>query len=228
MDEQPPVHRRPKTALISTHHDGKRLRFLTRVQPSVEVLHEVRADGDEVEFDFKLTNKGTDPVDLNWFQPACIRVDRFTGRNQSNYIARSFVFTERGLTTLDQTKRTEDALYRGGQVYVPKGINLADVNPRPLCGDQPVNGLIGCFSADDRWLMATAWDKTHELFEGVYVCRHADPHVGGLPPGETKEIRGKLYLMKNDVKALLKRYERDFREVRQARIGAAALTGHLM
>ena len=58
--------------------------------------------------------------------------------------------------------------------------------------------------------MATAWDKTHELFEGVYVCLHADPHVGGLAPGETKRIRGKLYLIKNDVKALLKRYERDF------------------
>jgi hypothetical protein len=199
-----------KTSLTSASRDGKRLKFLTRVTPSVEVAHEVRARGDEVEFNFQLTNKGTDTVDLNWFQPACIRVERFTGRNQSNYIARSFIFTQRGLTALAQTKRTEEALYRGGQVYVPKGINFADVNPRPLCGDQPVNGLIGCFSADDRWLMATAWDKTHELFEGVYVCLHADPHVGGLAPGQTKKIRGKLYLMKNDVKALLKRYERDF------------------
>jgi hypothetical protein len=200
-----------KTSLASVSRDGKRLKFLTRVQPSIEVLHDVRAGKDEVTFDFRLTNQGAEAVDVNWFQPACIRVDRFTGRNQSNYIARSFIFTERGLTTLAQTKRTEDALYRGGQVYVPKGIPLTDVNPRPLCGDQPVNGLIGCYSEDDRWLMATAWDKTHELFEGVYVCLHADPHVGGLAPGETKEVHGKLYLMKNDVKALLKRYERDFR-----------------
>jgi len=200
-----------KTSLVSASRDGKRLQFSTRVQPSVEVRHDVRAGQDEVTFDFKLTNTGNESVDLNWFQPACIRVDRFTGRNQSNYITRSFIFTERGLTTLAQTKRTEDAIYRGGQVYVPKGIPLADVNPRPLCGDQPVNGLIGCFSEDDRWLLATAWDKTHELFEGVYVCLHADPHIGGLKPGETKKVHGKLYLMKNDVKALRKRYERDFR-----------------
>lgn len=199
-----------KTSITSASRDGTRLKFLTRVTPSVEVSHEVRARKDEVEFNFQLTNQGSEAVDLNWFQPACIRVRPFTDRNQSNYTSRSFIFTEHGLTTLAQTKRTEEALYRGGQVYVPAGINLADVNPRPLCGDQPVNGLIGCFSADDRWLLATAWDKTHELFEGVYVCLHADPHVGGLAPGETKKIRGKLYLMKNDVKALLKRYGRDF------------------
>lgn len=199
-----------KTSLTSASRDGTRLKFLTRVTPSVEVSHEVLAHKDEVEFNFQLTNQGSEAVDLNWFQPACIRVRPFTDRNQSNYTSRSFIFTERGLTTLAQTRRTEEALYRGGQVYVPAGINHADVNPRPLCGDQPVNGLIGCFSADDRWLLATAWDKTHELFEGVYVCLHADPHVGGLAPGETKMVRGKLYLMKNDVKALLKRYGRDF------------------
>ena len=186
------------------------MQFHTRFEPGVEVSHEVRAGQDEVEFVFKLTNTGEAAVDLNWFQPACIRVARFTGRQQSNYTARSFIFTERGLTTLDQTKRTEEAVYRGGQVYVPKGINLADVNPRPLCGDAPVNGLIGCFSADDQWLMATASDSTHELFEGIFVCLHSDPHLGGLAPGETKRVRSKLYLMKNDMKALLKRYRRDF------------------
>lgn len=199
-----------KTTLVSASRDGKRLQFLTRFDPAVEVIHEVRADKDEVEFNFKLTNKGNAPVDVNWFQPACIRVGRFTGRSQSNYMARSFIFTERGLTMLDQTRRTEEAVYRGGQVYVPKGINLADVNPRPLCGDSPINGLIGCFSADDKWLLATASDNTHELFEGIFVCLHSDPHLGGLAPGETKRVRSRLYLMKNDVKALLKRYRRDF------------------
>lgn len=199
-----------RTSLVSASADGKRLELLTRVEPNVEVLHEVRASDDEVGFVFRLTIKGSAPVDLNWFQPACIRVDRFTGGNQSNYIARSFIFTERGLTMMDRTARREEALYRGGQVYVPKGINLDDVNPRPISPDQPVNGLIGCVSADDKWLLATAWDRTHELFQGVYVCLHADPHVGGLKTGETKTVRGKLYFLKNDPKELLRRYERDF------------------
>src|SRR5207237_5282704 len=107
-------------------------------------------------------------------------------------------------------RRTEEALYHGGQVYVPKGINLNNVNPRPLCADQPTNGLIGCFSADGKHLLATASSSTHELFEGIYVCLHSDPHVGGLNPGMTKRVHSKIYFMTNDPAALLKRYQKDF------------------
>lgn len=88
----------------------------------------------------------------------------------------------------------------------------ADANPRPVCQESPVNGLIGCVSADDRWILATASDRTHELFEGVYVCLHSDPHVGGLKARELKRFRQKIYLLPNDPKALLERYRRDFPE----------------
>ena len=203
-----------KTVLLSA--EPRHLRFRTTVKPEVEMLHDVRAGDDEVEFQFQFKNLGPQPVDLEWFQPACIRVDRFTGLNQTNYTARSFIFTARGLTTLDKTRRAEEALYRGGQVYVPKGINLADVNPRPINLDQPVNGLIGCFSADGKYLMATASDSTHELFEGVFVCLHSDPRVGGLAAGEIKRVRSKLYLLKNDPAELLRRYRKDFPEPKKS------------
>ena len=139
-------------------------------------------------------------------------MDRFTGLDQSNYVSRSFIFTTKGLTTLDKTRRQEEALYRGGQVYVPKGINLADVNPRPVCQDQPTNGLIGCFSGDEKLIFATAWEPYQELFQGVGRCLHADFRLGGLEPGETKTIRGKIYIVPNDVPALLKRYAKDLPE----------------
>jgi hypothetical protein len=197
-----------KTDLLFT--DGTTLKFRTRVQPEVEMMHTVRAGADEVSIEFNFTNHGTNFADIEWLQPACIRVERFTGREQSNYTERAFIFTAKGLTRLADTRRTEEALYRGGQVYVPAGINLADVNPRPISRDQPVNGIVGCFSADDRYILATASDQTHELFEGVYVCLHSDPHVGGLAPGAKKTLRSKIYLMKNDPAELLKRYERDF------------------
>ena len=201
-----------KTKLLSA--EARHLRFRTLVEPEVEVLHEVHAGRDEVEFSFELSNHGASHVDLEWFQPACIRVARFTGLSQSNYISRSFIFTQRGLTSLDKTRRREEALYRGGQVYVPHGVNLADVNPRPINLDPPTNGLIGCFSANGKHLLATASDSTQELFEGVYVCLHSDPRVGGLPAGETKKVRAKLYLLDNDVGELMKRYRRDFSQPR--------------
>jgi len=199
-----------KTELMEADQKGKHLRLRTLVEPGIEVVHEIRAARDEVDFRLQLRNAGKQPVDVQWFQP-CLRVAPFTGLTQSNYIQRCFIFTKDGLTTLDKSRRTEEALYRGGQVYVPAGIPLEDVNPRPISPDRPVNGLIGCVSADGQYLLATAWDQTQELFQGVIVCLHNDPRVGGLRTGETKRLRGKLYFLKNDPDALLKRYGRDFK-----------------
>lgn len=200
----------PHKSALLTNENNRVLRLRTLVQTNVEVTHVVTAGVDEIDFRFTLVNHGAREVDLQWFQPACIRVEKFTGCGQSNYTAQSFIFTGRGLTTLAQTRRTEDALYRGGQVYVMPGVDPRDANPRPVSLDRPVNGLIGCFSADGKQLLATASDATHELFEGVYVCLHSDPRVDGLNAGETKVIHAKLYVMTNDVPALLRRYKADF------------------
>jgi hypothetical protein len=198
-----------RTRLLSSDANGTEIRLATTVQPNVEVTHEIRAGRDDLDFRVVATNRGDEFADVDWFQP-CMRVDRFTGRKQEDYWSRCFIFTKDGLKTMDQTRRAEDALYRGGQVYVPKGINLNDVNPRPLSPERPVNGLVGCFSQDNRHLLAMAWDQTQELFQGVIVCIHNDPRLGGLKPGQTKQLHGKVYFLKNDPKALLERYRRDF------------------
>ena len=198
-----------RTELVEASADGHFLELVTTVEPRVEIKHEIRAGQDEVTFQVEMVNRGDEFADVQWFQP-CMRVGEFTKRTQEDYWPRSFIYTRNGFTTLDQTRRTEDAWYRGGQVYVPKGIDLNDVNPRPLSPERPVNGLIGAISYDDRYLLAMAWDKTQELFQGVIVCLHNDPHVGGLQPGETKRLFGKVYFLKNDPDALVQRYQRDF------------------
>jgi hypothetical protein len=86
------------------------------------------------------------------------------------------------------------------------------VNPRPLNPHVPTRGLIGCFSADESMVFATAWEPYQELFQGVITCLHSDFRIGGLKAGETKQIRGKIYFLPNDIPALLKRYGRDFPE----------------
>jgi hypothetical protein len=199
-----------RTEAIGAYRDSRELRLRTQVEPSVIIDHEIRAGSGDVEFRLRIRNSGSLPVDVQWFQP-CMRVQRFTGLQQSNYINSSFIFTAAGLTMLDKTRRTEEAIYRGGQVYVPEGINLNDVNPRPISPEKPINGLIGCLSADKKYLLATAWDQTQELFQGVIVCLHNDPRFGGLHAGETKTLRGKVYIMENNPDALLARYRRDFR-----------------
>jgi hypothetical protein len=199
-----------KTTLTRTDPSEQRLEFLTLVEPGIEVRHEIKAGTDELDLQFEFTNTGTSTVDLQWFEPACIRVAEYTGCTQSNYTSRSFIFTANGLTTLDHLRRTTNALYLGGQLYLPEAVLPADANPRPICRDHPINGLIGCFSADNRWLLATASDHTHELFEGVYVCLHSDPRLDGIGPGERKRRHSKIYLLPNDPAALLARYQRDF------------------
>lgn len=198
------------TRLLESAKEGRLLRFKTRVEPSIDVLHEVESVEDGLWMNFEFRNTADSASDIQWFQPACIRVDGFTARDQKGYTARSFIFTTSGLSILDALQRRTDALYRGGQVYVPAGVASSDANPRPICRDRPVNGLIGCYSNDGRWLLAVASDRTHELFEGVYVCLHSDPHIGGLKAREVKRLRQKLYLVPNDVDALLTRYRKDF------------------
>jgi hypothetical protein len=41
---------------------------------------------------------------------------------------------------------------------------------------------------------------------------HSDFRIGGLAAGETKTMRGKIYIVPADVEALLRRYAKDFPE----------------
>jgi hypothetical protein len=199
------------TRVVSRAKDGSSITFRTTVGESVVVNHGVKALPDGLAMDFALTHGGAVPWPVHWFQPACVRVDRFTGAAQSNYTARSFVFTARGQTWLSNTVRTEEALYRGGQVFLPPWTSPADANPRPISMDRVTNGIIGCVSSDNRWILAIASDRTFELFEGVYVCLHSDPWIGGLQPGETRHVRQRIYLLPNRTETLLERYKQDFK-----------------
>src|SRR5262249_7748321 len=149
--------------------------------------------------------------ELHWGQP-CLRVGGFTGLDEEKYLAKCFVFLDGKLERMPTREWATEGIYTPGQVWVPKGVNRDDVNPRPQSKLVPSHGLIGCFSRDDSLLLAIAFEPYQELFQGVFGCLHSDFRVGGLAPGETKKVRGKLYVMKNDVPALLKRYRQDFPE----------------
>jgi hypothetical protein len=143
-------------------------------------------------------------------------VGAFTGlgdpRNSKTYkyLKKSFVFLDGKLSLMPTKKWATKARYTPGQVWRAPGVMPNDVNPRPLHPDVPSNGLIGCFSADDKMIFATAFEPYQELFQGVITCLHSDFRIGGLKPGETKKIRGKFYFVPNNVPKLLERYYDDF------------------
>jgi len=200
-----------KTKLISTSDDGQSIKLRCTLEDGVVVTHEITAGEDEVRFELVATNPTESVSAAHWAQP-CIRVGNFIGRGQQDYVTSCFIFLDGRLARLPTQPWADKARYTPGQVYCPKHVNRRDVNPRPLSELVPSNGLIGCFSQDGDTILATAWEPYQELFQGVAVCIHSDFRLGGLRSKETKKIRGKIYIVKADPAALLRRYEQDFPE----------------
>lgn len=200
-----------KTRLVYMSRDRKQIKLRCTLTDGVQVSHTITAGRDEVDFRLVAYNPTDKESEVHWGQP-CIRVDTFTKLGQEDYMRKVFIFVEGKLTRLPTKPWAIKARYTPGQVWCPRHVPRTDVNPRPLSSIVPSNGLIGCFDNAEQMILATAWEPYQELFQGVIVCLHSDFRIGGLKPGETKEIRGKIYLMENDVPKLLKQYESDFPE----------------
>lgn len=221
-----------RTILINPN--GKELRLTDTLADGVVVDHHITAGVDEVTFALVARNPTDKRSEAHWAQP-CVRLGAFTGYsvndfngNIDDYLPKCFIFLPGSEGTEGASARGDrnvalpvlarmptpvwetKARYIPGQVWAAPGVPRTDVNPRPLNPLTPGNGLIGCFSGDESMIFATAWEPYQELFQGVARCLHSDFRLGGLEPGETKRIKGKIYLVPNDVPALLARYRQDF------------------
>ena len=68
------------------------------------------------------------------------------------------------------------------------------------------------YSHDEKLIFGTAWEPFQESFQGVGRCLRSDFRFGGLKPGDPLNVKGKIYLVGNDLDKLLERYWRDFPE----------------
>jgi hypothetical protein len=208
---------RHETKLLSSSPDRREIRLRCELTDGVIVEHLIQAAEDTVTFSLQAHNPTSKPSEAHWAQP-CIRVGNFTGLGPDTtqdgyaYIRKCFVFLDGKLAMMPTRDWATKARYTPGQVWAAPGVPRADVNPRPLHPDTPSNGLIGCFSGDGQQILAVAFEPYQELFQGVIRCIHSDFRLGGLAPGENKPIRGKLYIVPNDIPALLARYRHDFPE----------------
>jgi hypothetical protein len=204
-----------ETKLVSAAKDGSRIELLCVLSDGVTVKHTITTTDDEVDFRLTAHNPNDKRSEAHWAQP-CVRVGVFTGTGAEKtpdkyaYVEKSFIFLDGKQAMMPTRDWAIKARYIPGQVWAAPGVARADVNPRPLHKDVPDNGLIGCYSLDDKMLFATAWEPYQELFQGVGRCLHSDFRLGGLKPDETLRIKGKIYLVENDFKALLDRYRKDF------------------
>lgn len=210
--------------LISASGDGREIRLKDTLADGLMVEHTITAAEDEVTFALVARNPTGQRSEAHWAQP-CVRLGPFAGfpagtqGDLNDYLSKCFIFLPSlGHATDDRPMLMRmpfepwamKARYIPGQVWAGPGVPRTDVNPRPLSPLAPANGLIGCFNADETMLFATAWEPYQELFQGVARCVHSDFRLGGLGAGETRHIKGKIYLLKNDVPELLRRYREDF------------------
>lgn len=213
---------RHSNEVISMSADRKVLRLRDRLTDGLIVEHTITAGSDEVDFQLSAHNPTPETSEAHWAQP-CVRLGDFTGAGAAQtkddyaYLPKCFIFLDGKLERMPTQAWATQARYVPGQVWCPKAVPRSDVNPRPLSPLVPSNGLIGCFSSDEKMLWASAWEPYQELFQGVGRCLHSDFRIGGVKPGETKSIHGKIYIVPNDVPALLKRYQKDFPEHLSAR-----------
>ncbi len=202
-----------RTEQVEVSSDGRLIKLRSRLDDGVVVDHAIRAEHDSVDFRVVATNPTKIVSQAHWAQP-CIRVDHYAGtkleHNSEVYLRHCFIDVDGQPVRLPTAPWALQAIYTPGQVWCPEGVSRDDVNPRPLSSIVPSSGLIGCVSADGKELVATAWEPYEELFQGVIVCLHSDFRIGGLKPGESKTIRGKIYLMPADLSALHARYRNDF------------------
>jgi hypothetical protein len=206
--------------LVAHSTDSQKLQLRDTLADGVIVDHLITAGKDEVDFRVTAHNPTAKESQAHWAQP-CMRVDKFTGCKREDsrelippYARKCFLLIDGKFTRLPTEPWADQARYTPGQVYCPSHVDRNDVNPRPLSKLIPSSGLCGCYSADEKLLLAVAWEPYQEIFQGVVTCIHNDFRIGGLKPGEKKEIRGKLYIVPADIAKLVARFEKDFPEQR--------------
>ncbi len=207
---------RHRSDLLWAADDGTALRLRDTVDDGLVVEHAITAGTDEVRFEIVAKNPTRERSVVHWAQP-CVRLAESlqipasavsTGKCET-YLPSSFLMIDGQFLTLPTQPWATKARYTPGQVYPMPGVAAEDVNPRPLSTLTPSHPLIGCRTPDG-YTIGIAWSPCQELFQGIFVCLHADFRLGGVQPGEELRIRGRLWILKDGPEALRARFAEAF------------------
>jgi hypothetical protein len=78
-------------------------------------------------------------------------------------------------------------------------------------GDDAVEPLLVRESPDGEWATGVAWaDALGAQGHNPWNCMHLSARVGPLSPGETRTVRGAIYLLAGDADTVLERHRREF------------------
>ncbi len=146
----------------------------------------------------------------------------------TDFVARSFVILEEGVTLLKDTRRVpgtrdrEDDKANLPEPWIQEYFPIWRRHPGQVKGqrgyslDRPVYPLIGVVSRDGEYLAAFAWPETRSLGQVWHDCLHPRPAIGeSYDPASNHTVsHGRLYFLPNSEQQLLEAFQRDFPEWR--------------
>ena len=214
---------------VSHTYEGKTL-VLTHKLGTANVTSHFKPLNDGV--DILVRVYGPDEADIKKVRslnPCCQfeRSPAFMGEGDyvEDFVSRCFVYLENGMTYLKDTKRipgttgnetNADAEKPWIQEYYPTWRKHPGQvkGQRGYSTDRPVYPIIGTVSKDGKYLAAVVWPETMRLGQVWHHCVHPRPIISesfDASKGETV-THGKIYLMENNGKKLLKNFKKDFPE----------------
>ena len=155
-----------------------------------------------------------------------------------DFVARCFVFTDKGLTLLKDTQRFPGAMKpseaSGDRFSKRANSDRPWIQSYSLAWEKPLGTgenrvpgwssarltypIMGVISHDGKYLAAVAWPETWRMNQLWLSCVHPWPCLltADYDPATKKRVsRGKLYFLPNDAGMLLERFEKDFLNCRE-------------
>lgn len=124
---------------------------------------------------------------------------------------RTYLFDGNRLRTFaDLSGGPKMELFRvfGAGGFIPVGHDMLPVNP--VIAKAPI---VMVQSSERQYVAALVFEEAYTIYGDPVgnKCFHADPYFGpGIEPGEKRQIRGRLYVMRGTARDAFDRYARDF------------------
>ena len=191
------------------------------VVDSPQFFLSLRAVDDGAELTLRVTNRSSHPwPELAGVIP-CWNPGQVPGTNPSMPLPlnrafadpwrrNSYYVSAGGLAPLDSRALHFNALFRAAAERASENGRFAWSNKWPTAGDDAVAGLLVRESEDGRWVTGIAWEDFLSVQgHNPWSCLHACARIGPLAPGESRTLRGRLYLFPGKKEDCLARFRRD-------------------
>jgi hypothetical protein len=124
---------------------------------------------------------------------------------------RSYFVSADGLSPLASRALHFHSAYRGAAEHLSEGGRFLFSNKWPSSEVDAVAGVLVRESEDGKWVTAVAWEDVLAVQgHNPWNCLHVCVRLGALKPGESRTVRGRLYLFEGNRDECLARYRRDF------------------